>query len=162
MADAADETLKQVQTLVEKAWGQITNGNGWAPQVSMPFPKAWNGKPTAILWHAYADRMTPTLVDAVEVSHPWAWIELRPEADAKPHIQVLSQMVEILGRQGVRPVTSEELKVSAGEPPLWQSLRKGEASDSVRKRARQWMQFNGVIFQAIAPHHPEFIHWLNA
>lgn len=162
MAEAQDEMTTKVRALAKNAWAHLKDTAGWSTQISMPLPRRWNGSPTAIVWHLYADRMKPGLVDAVEVSHPWGYVELGPDADAKPALHTLSSQLEALGYQGVRPLKADELKRDSGEKPMWQAFRTGEATPELKKRAKQWTTLNGTIFAAIAPHHPEFVHWLNS
>jgi hypothetical protein len=163
MAEVQDEMTNKVRALAKEAWAQLKDTKGWSShQISMPLPQRWNGSPTAIVWHLYADRMKPGLMDAVEVSHPWGYVELEPEPDAKPVVHTLSSQLEALGYQGVRPLKADELKDDPSEKPLWQELRTGVGTPEVKKRAKQWSSLNGTIFAAIAPHHPEFVHWLNA
>lgn len=162
MAEAQEEMTNKVRALAKDAWAQLKDTRGWSTLLSMPLPRRWNGSPTAIVWHLYAARMRPELTDAEEVSHPWGYVELGPEAEAKPVLHTLSSQLEVLGNQGVRPLKADELKRAPDEKPLWQVLRTGVATPELKKRAKQWTSLNGTIFAAIAPHHPEFVHWLNA
>ena len=162
MAETPDEMTTKVRALAKEARAQLKNTAGWSSSMSMPLPRRWNGSPTTIVWHLYADRMKPGLTDAVEISHPWGYVELGPEADAKLELHTLSSQLEPLGPQGVRPLRADELKGDPADKPLWQVVRTGVATPTLKQRAKQWTSLNGTIFATISPHHPEFTHWLNA
>ena len=162
MAETPDEMITKVRALAREGWAQLKDTAGWSSSISMPLPHRWNGSPTTIMWHLYADRMRPGLTDAVEVSHPWGYVELGPEADAKPVLHTLSSQLEPLAPQGVRPMRADELKGDPADKPLWQILRTGVETPTLKKRVKQWTSLNGTIFSAISAHHPEFVHWLNA
>ncbi len=162
MADTPADPPSLVRTAVEDAWKSLQDTKGWTSDLTMPFPKVWNGKPTALIWYAYASRMIPTLADGVEVSHPWAWLELPLGKDAQVDTQVLSSKMDVLGIQGVRPLSAAELKLLQGQPPLWKLLQEGQATDEVKQRVKQWMSVNGTIFAAVASHHQTFVNWVNS
>lgn len=152
----------QVRAIAKEAWPQLQDSEGWTFMSSMPLPQRWNGSPTIVVWYLYADRMKPGLVDAVEVCHPWGYVELGPEADAKPILHMLSTQMEVLGNQGVRPMQPFGSNKTREPKPIWKILRTGVATPDLKERITQWSSLNGTIFAAIAPHHPEFVNWLNA
>lgn len=157
--------MADVYNMVLDCWESLEDVGTWSFCITMPFPLRWDGSPTPIVWYAYADRQSPTLVDAIELSHPWAIVELERdrEGPAAPTLFLISKQPILLGPQGVRPLSSDRVPQKIeGRPPTWSILSSGCGDDALKESVRIWKRFHGAMFNAIAPRHPDFIRWVNS
>lgn len=100
----------RMQFLSDQAWADTVAEPGWVLRRTPPLPEAWpppiGGSAT---WFCYAERADSPGV--IEVAAPWGRIELAAGA-TEPRVHRLSNRVESLGPQAVKPIPPEQLTAS--------------------------------------------------
>lgn len=145
-------------------WDGLSDRAGWQMLVSPAFPRDWppppNG-PRAVVRYAYAMRLKPGLADGAEMAAPWA--KITQSASGGVVVERLSDRLQPLGVQGVRPLRNAEMALIGREQEATDRMLAGgdEPEDGiVRDFACGWTARQGVVAAAIMPRHPAFARWL--
>lgn len=141
--------------VMESAWPAVA-GDGWGPCLTTPLPLYWPPlERGVVVWYCYAQRMQPGLMDGVEISAPWARLILQ-NTEVQPALQRLTEVIEPLGIQGVRPIDPAMLRTAPLSQPLSQMIQRGQTCDheAIAKALNGWREFNGRIAShpAVAAH----------
>jgi hypothetical protein len=95
------------------------------------------------------------IVDAELTSKPWAKVEVSAHGQK---FVILSDKIVDHGMQGVRPISEDEIALRLAHE---RELDKGRATyESQKSYYCLWTSANGVVVDAIKPHHKAFFKWL--
>jgi hypothetical protein len=137
----AQRGVAAVQQEANFAWAATDAEDGWELRRTPPLPASWPpvaGGPA--VWLCYAERAgTPQIF---EVAGPWARITLSAGESAWPVVERLSDEVESLGVQAVRPLDPDrDLGPKASHLDLM-----GRGDDvELAKALREWRSHNGLL-----------------
>lgn len=149
--------------LLKPAWKQVkepaptepSKGPGvmWSFRVSPPLPSEWPMTPkSALVRWVYAAGMDLQLHDGERVAAPWARLD---ETDGAQKLTTLSTALELIGTQGVKPITREEADVVTSVFQAGGALRAGDLA-KVKPGWCAWLRYNGVIAAKLKPRHQAF------
>ena len=145
------------------AWNELADRSGWQMLVSPPFPGAWPPPAgSTLVRYAFAVRLNPVIADGAEIAAPWATSTLGSTGEIV--VERLVTRLQLLGVQGVRPLSTAEIALADREQDVTQRLIAGgdQATDAVvRDFMCGWIARQGVVAAAIMPLHSDFKHWLN-
>lgn len=160
--------MTEVAALVEAAFAAMHRpGDRWIAMITPPLPLDWPDGP--LVYYAYARRHRDGLVDGHEVASPWARVERRRRLFDGDRLALVSltERPELLGVEGVRPLTDGEqalhAEVAAAGPledQLARARRDPAAALLVRRRYCHWKSLHAVA-RVILPAHPAFTAFLD-
>ena len=172
----AEPYTEKITQLLAKEWSKVAQPSApepsfWRFQLTPPLPAIWPAQGSGkICYYAYAQAVDPRLSDGVRVAAPWAKALLdSPFRSEGLRMEILSRQLQVLGIQGVRPLSSQEMEIMKEEYRardallLW-TTAPSPVSEQDRKRMKdyycQWVNSNGLIAANIRPLHEEFFTWL--
>ena len=145
-------------------WKELPDQAGWQMLVSPAFPQSWPPPPNgrrSVVRYAFATRLKPGVADGAEIAAPWARVTV--DARGAQEVERLSRRLQLLGLQGIRPLSTAEIALAGREQDVAERLLAGgaQATDSlVRDVTCGWISRQGVVAAAITPLHPGFTRWL--
>lgn len=143
----------------------------WMYYISPPFPSIWPPKPNLRLYYyAYAQGLdfTGGLVDAVYIAASWARVKLDIKGNKSPELERLSNRIEEIGIQGIRPLSEEEMAIfekGASAQAFLGNLttlpdRKEQSVSELIDYYCTWLRLNAAIASDIRSFHEAFFKWL--
>lgn len=140
----ADNRLPRVKFLSDQAWAATAAEPGWELRRTPPLPESWPPVPGApVSWFCYAERAnTPA---TIEVAAPWARVDMA-DPSAEPVVHRIGDEVELLGLQGIQPLSPEVLrKKGPTQLALVDAVRRGDPEGTLTDALHQWRALNGLI-----------------
>jgi len=134
----------------------------------LPFPDPWPPEQnTKFVYYIHAVASAPHISGAEVQAEPWARITLSKNGSS--NVEPLAIQYKELGRQGVRPVRSDEIEIMKHGEAVWEFLGALDALPSdtdvliVRTRAYYclWLRNNSLLGNVYASRHVAFVTWLN-
>jgi hypothetical protein len=131
-----------VRHAAQQAWGETQAAPGWQLRRTPVLPQIWPPPPDGpAVWLCYAERdNTPAVID---IAAPWAQISLA--AGGAPVLERLSDTVEWLGPQGIKPLDLNSLKGRLPHASLIDAVHRGDPDGLLARELSQWRALNGCI-----------------
>lgn len=149
-----DDLLGPAYKQVKQPGGPTKKGPGvmWRYRVAPPLPSEWpmTATSTTVYW-VYAAGLDLDLHDGERVAAPWARVDVK--ADGTKTLTVVSKALEVIGTQGVQPITRAEADLAAG---VFRPARTAAEVEERRASWRLWLRYNGVIAAKLNQRHEAF------
>ena len=138
-------------------WEALPDRDGWQMLVSPAFPATWPppmGGQREVVRYAFALRVAAGVADGAEMAAPWAKLTIRRDGGAVVHR--LSDRLQPLGIQGVRPLATAEIALVPREQEVADRLLSGRGlgDEVVQAFTCNWIARQGVVasrYHAFAP-----------
>ena len=151
-----------------------TDQISWCLAVTLALPSSWPlNKDTQLIYYGYGQGMRFSLMDAVIIAKPWVKI-LQPIHHQQGHrespkVEVISQILEELGIQGVRPVVRDtneaEIRINLEKNMFIAAQEFNDPNSALSHELyafyRNWLRFNGVIINELRSLHTAFFEMLS-
>jgi hypothetical protein len=137
------------------AWAATTAEPDWLLCRTPSLPSSWPPAPGGpAVWFCYAERQGP--LQMIEVAAPWARITLEPGESAWPVVERLSDAVEPLGSQVVRPVEPRSGATAPKPSKLLDLVYRGDPDGRLGGALSEWRSLNERVaaHPAVAGHLP--------
>jgi hypothetical protein len=129
-------------------------GVSWRYSLTPPLPAAWPLEADGtVVTYVYASGFDAQLRDGERIAAPWARIDQR--RGVKARVSRLAGRLEIVGVQGVRPITRDEAALQQKAFDTADALRRGQL-DALAGPWCAWLRAHGTIADRLRPLHPAF------
>ncbi|PTL85523.1 hypothetical protein [Vitiosangium sp. GDMCC 1.1324] len=163
----ADALFKSVNDIAQEKWieavrpkHQSPDSLVWQTALSDPFPSTWPLTDDSLVFYAYARGANLRSLTSGELIGPvWARITVSCSG-GKPNLVLLDTDINPHGRQGVRPLTQEELEILRARPT---SLLLQERSIETDRQIRAYYCLQsslGNVPKEVMALHGAFFEWL--
>jgi hypothetical protein len=139
-----DDRLPRVRFLTDQAWAATAADPAWELRRTPPLPQSWPPVPgDPLSWFCYAERAnTPS---TIEVAAPWGRVDMA-DTSREPLVHRLTDEVELLGLQGIQPLSPEALRSKGpSQLALVDAVRRGDPDGTLAGALQQWRALNGLI-----------------
>jgi hypothetical protein len=126
----------------------------WDYRVAPPLPSEWPMAPrsTLVRW-VYGAGRDVNLSDGERIAAPWARLDVG--ADGALTLTTLSKRLDVIGTQGVRPVSKDDAETVRRVHQADDALRKNDLAQ-VRAGYCLWRSWNGAIAGHLEAKHAAF------
>jgi len=158
--------------MIDQLWQSIQKPDTpiqfWDKSTTPLFPFGWLPVP-GMVWVSYVyatGRDFRKLADGEYIAKPWAKLEYRL-GKSEPELISLSNKLEHVAIQGVRPLKLDEVEIYRQYPEILEKILSNDFAvvaslpDLIRNYYRLWRNCNGVIASQVKPYHSDFFKWVD-